>query len=65
MLGRSTMGAIYILRRLIGRFREKKKDLLMVYLDIKKAYDRIPKEVIWHILDKKSVQKHYIKLSMR
>lgn len=50
----------YIRRSLIGRFREKKQDLLMVYLDIKKAYDRITKEVIWHSLEKKSVQRQYI-----
>lgn len=43
MQERSTMGAIYILRRLIERLREKKRDLYMVFIDLEKAYDMIEK----------------------
>lgn len=54
------MGAIYILRRVIERFREKKGDLYLIFINFEKAYNKIPREVIWRVLDKKHVHKYYI-----
>lgn len=60
MPGRSTMEAIYLLRRLVERHRSTKKDLHMIFIDLEKAYDRVPRDIIWWVLERKGVTRGYI-----
>ena len=62
MPGRSTMEAIFLVRQLMERCRKQKKDLHMVFIDLEKAYDKIPQNVLWWVLEKHKVPANYITL---
>ena len=62
ILGRSTMEAIHILQRLIERFRVAEKDLHMVFIDLGKAYDRVPRDLLWWALKKNAVPLKYVSI---
>ena len=59
MAGRSTMEAIISLRQLRKKYRAKRKNLYMVFIDLEKAYDRIPGDLIWWALNKRNVPRSY------
>jgi len=62
MPGTSTIEAIYLLQRLMGLYRDRKAGLHMVFIDLKKAYDRVPREVLWKRMEKKGVSPMYIRI---
>ena len=45
MPGRSTMEAIFVIRQVMERYREK--GIYMVFIDLEKAYDKISRNVMW------------------
>ena len=44
------------------RYREQKKDLHMVFIDLEKTYDKVPRNVMWWALEKHKVPTKYITL---
>ena len=53
--------AIFLIRQLMERYREQ-KDLHMVFIDLKKTYDEVPRNVMWWVLEKHKVPTNYITL---
>jgi hypothetical protein len=62
MPGRSTMIVIFLIRQLRKRCREQKKNMHMVFIDLEKAYDKVPRNIMWWALQKHKVSIKYITL---
>jgi hypothetical protein len=44
------METIFLIRQLMERYREQKKDLHMIFIDLKKTYDKVPRNIMWWAL---------------
>jgi hypothetical protein len=62
MPGRLTMEALFLIRQLMERCKEQKKDLRMVFIDLKKAYDKVSRNAMWWALQEYKVSTKYITL---
>ena len=62
MPGRSTTDALFALRMLMEKYREGERELHCVFVDLEKAYDRVPREELWHCMREAGVTEKYVKL---
>ena len=58
----STTEPVIALRQLQEKCREKNKDLHIVFVDLEKAFDRVPRDLIWWCLRRKGVPEEYVKI---
>ena len=54
------MNAIFILRKMQESYLEKNRKLFICFVDLKKAFDRVPKKVIEWALRKKLVPERLV-----
>jgi Reverse transcriptase (RNA-dependent DNA polymerase) len=61
--GRGTTYAIFIVRHIQERFLKKKRNFWMAFVDPEKAFDRIPREVVWWALRHLGVEEWLVTVS--
>lgn len=59
---KSTSDAIQAMRILIEKFRDAVEDLHIIFIDLEKAFDRVPRDLIWSALRNHGVPEKYVKL---
>ena len=60
--GRGTTDAIFVVRQLQEKYLAVNKRLYMAFVDLEKAFDRVPRKVIWWALRKLGVEEWIVRL---
>ena len=65
MPGKGTIDAIYVVRRMMEKHEAKGKKLYLCFVDLRKAFDRVPRSVIAWALRKSGVVEGEVRAVMR
>ncbi|KAK3534154.1 hypothetical protein QTP86_002311 [Hemibagrus guttatus] len=59
---KSTTDAIFALRILMEKYRDGQRELHCVFVDLEKAYGRVPREELWYCMRKSGVAEKYVRV---
>ncbi len=59
-VGRSTIDHIFVIKQLIEKINEVGQQIHFVFVDLEKAYDSIPLQNLWEILNEMSINKNLL-----
>ena len=62
MPGKSTTDALFALRVLMEKYREGQKELHCVFVDLEKAYYKVPREEVWYCMIKSGLAEKYVRI---
>nr|GEV54242.1 retrovirus-related Pol polyprotein LINE-1 [Tanacetum cinerariifolium] len=59
---RSSIEEIHLIKSLMEKYRERQKDPHLAFIYLEKAYDSVPRDLIWKTLIDKGASRRYIKV---
>ena len=62
MPGGGTTYAIFAARQVMEKHRKMKKELHMPFIDLEKAYDKVPRHEVWRCLREQGVPEKFVRL---
>jgi hypothetical protein len=60
--GKGTTDAIFVVRQMQEKYLKRKRELWMAFVDLEKAFDRVPRQVVWWALRKVGVGECLVKV---